>query len=216
MASLPSVSNARPSACEPSARMAAWTSARQLSVSRRLTMVPIVRDARSASSAEAVETSFISGCVAIAMKIHRARSLRSLPVVLSPRQRARTSVWLCARHGPASANRATTAKRKGRMAIDRSVRGWSSVNAQRRLDVAHHGDEARAEVVLELPLLHHERRHDAVEGHDLAVHVAAHRRADGVDLAAQLARADAEAAAADLVQRLVDRRAVLLVRLGLL
>ena len=31
------------------------------------------------------------------------------------------------------------------------------------------GDQARADVVLELALLHHERRHAAVEGDDLAV-----------------------------------------------
>src|SRR6267378_2281914 len=92
----------------------------------------------------------------------------------------------------------------------------ASMQTQRGLDVAHHRDQARAEVVLELTLLHHERGHDAVEGDDLAVHRAAHRHADRMHLAAQLAARGAEAARADVLERLVDRRAVLAVRLRLL
>src|SRR5712671_2077152 len=92
----------------------------------------------------------------------------------------------------------------------------SLMQAQRSFDVADHGHEARPEIVLERAFLRHERRHAAVERDDLAVHGAAHRHAHGVDLAAQLAHRGAEAARADVLQRLVDRRPVLAVRLGLL
>src|SRR6185503_557085 len=94
-----------------------------------------------------------------------------------------------------------------RLKPDPRLRGddvrYSLMKTQRGLDVAHHGDQARPEIVFELALLHHESGDDAVERHDLAVHRAAHRRAHGVDLAAQLAGARAEAARADVVERLV-------------
>src|SRR5690606_33426108 len=90
------------------------------------------------------------------------------------------------------------------------------VDAEGRLDVAHHGDQARPQVLLELALPGAERRDGAVEGDDLAVHGAAHGRADGRHLAAQLAHGDAEPAQADVLERLVDRRTEPAVGLGLL
>src|SRR5258705_5775271 len=69
----------------------------------------------------------------------------------------------------------------------------ASVQPQRGLDVAHHRHQARPEVVFQLPLLHHERRHDAVEGDELAVDPAAHRHAHRVHLPAHLALGGAEA-----------------------
>src|SRR5690606_13027247 len=69
-----------------------------------------------------------------------------------------------------------------------------SVQAERRLDIALHGDEARTDVVLELALLHEVGGHAAVEGDDLAVDGAAHRHADREVLAPELAEQGAEAA----------------------
>src|SRR5882672_11971219 len=91
-----------------------------------------------------------------------------------------------------------------------------SVQAQRCLNVADHGYQARPEIVLELAFLRHERRHAAVEGDDLAVDGAAHRHAHRVDLTAQLAHRGAEAARADVLEGLVDRGAVFAVRFRVL
>src|SRR5258705_13290991 len=90
------------------------------------------------------------------------------------------------------------------------------MQTQRSFDITYHGDQARPEVVLELAFLRHERRYATVEGDDLAVDGAAHGHADRVDLAAQLAHRGAEAARADVLERLVDRRAVFAMRLGVL
>src|SRR5258705_11342604 len=90
------------------------------------------------------------------------------------------------------------------------------MQTQRSFELPYHGDQARAEILLELAFLRHERGHAAVEGDDLAVDGAAHRHADRVDLAAQLAHRSAEAARADVLERLVDRGPEFAVRLGVL
>src|SRR5512147_692275 len=91
-----------------------------------------------------------------------------------------------------------------------------SVHPQGGLDIAHHRHQARGDIVLELALFQDEGGHGAVEGHHLAVHGAAHRHADGVHLAPDLAQRHAKAAAADVLERLVDLRPVLAVHLRLL